>query len=158
MPILHSRRCARARVGAWLPYLCVALALAGCLDPIEHDEIQAARKAQEFVEVAFVKNDGARAYGLLAPATKRYVSLEQFKHVLARMHPQGSPKNARALESEPMKGEKAIYIYLAGENSGEHFYYRITLEGTKASEYRVLKFERSNQPFLPAPDRKKIAW
>jgi hypothetical protein len=136
--------------------LSMALALTGCVDSIEHNEVQAAKKAEEFVEIAFVRNDSERAYGLLAAATKRYVPPEQFKRVLARLHPQGSPKAVRAIEYEPMKGEKAIYIYLAGEHSGEHFYYRITLEGTAAGEYRVLKFERSLEPYAVSPERKKI--
>ena len=136
--------------------LLAFLGATGCVEPIEHNEIQAAKKAEEFAEVAFAKGDVERGYGLLAPATKHYVSLEQFKRVLSRLHPQASPKNLRASEYEPMKGEKAIYIYLSGEHSGEQFYYRITMEGTAAGEYRVLKFERSNEPYSGSSDRKRV--
>ena len=136
--------------------LLLAVALAGCAEPIEHNAVQAAHKAEEFAELAFVRSDGERGYAMLAPATKRYVSLEQFKHVLSRLHPQGLPRNVRAIEYEPMKGEKAVYLYLTGEHSSEHFYYRITLEGTAATGYRVLKFERANEPYPPSPDRKPI--
>ena len=135
--------------------LPMAVALLGCVDSIEHDQARAAKRAEEFVQVAFVKGDGERGYGLLAPATKRYVSLEQFKRVVARMHPQAAPKSVRVLEFEPMKGEKAIYVYLSGENSGEWFHYRITLEGTAKTDYGVLKFERSNEPYPGSSDRKK---
>ena len=55
-----------------------------------------------------------------------------------------------------MKGEKAIYVYLSGENSGEWFHYRITLEGTAKTDYGVLKFERSNEPYAGSADRKKL--
>ena len=134
----------------------MAVALLGCVESIEHDQARAAKKAEEFVQVAFVKSDGDRGYGLLASATKRYVSLEQFKQVVARLHPQAAPKSVRVLELEPMKGEKAIYVYLSGENSGEWFHYRITLEGTAKTDYGVLKFERSNEPYTGSTDRKKL--
>ena len=146
----------RARLAVRLLALSMATALAACVESIEHNEGQAARKAEEFVDVAFVRNDSERGYTLLAPATKRYVSLEQFKHVLSRLHPQGPPRNARAIEYEPMQGEKAVYIYLTGEHSGAHFYYRITMEGTAATDYRVLKFEGANEPFPPSPNKKPI--
>jgi hypothetical protein len=141
-----------------LRFLClpIAAALLGCVESIEHDPARAAKKAEEFVQVAFAKSDGVRGYGMLAPATKRYVSLEQFKRVVARMHPQAAPKSVRVLELEPMKGEKAIYVYLSGENSGEWFHYRITLEGTAKTDYGVLKFERSNEPYTGSTDRKKL--
>jgi len=139
-------------------FLClpIAVALLGCVESIEHDQARAVKKAEEFVQVAFVKSDADRGYGLLAPATRRYVSLEQFKRVVARMHPQAAPKSVRVLEFEPMKGEKAIYVYLSGENSGEWFHYRITLEGTAKTDYGVLKFERSNEPYAGSSDRKKF--
>ena len=141
---------------AWLLCLSVAIAPLGCIESIEHDPARAAKKAAEFVQVAFVKSDADRGYALLAPATKRYVSLEQFKQVIARMHPQAAPKSVRVLDSEPMKGEKAIYVYLLGENSGERFHYRITLAGTAKTDYGVLKFERSNEPHAGSSDRKKL--
>jgi len=136
--------------------LAAALALTACAEKIEHDAVAAARQAEAFAEIAFVRNDGERGYGLLAPATRRYVSLEQFKRTLSRLHPRALPKNLRALEYELMKGEKALYIYLAGEHSGEHFYYRITLAGTAATEYRVLTFERANDPYPPSPGKQKL--
>ena len=144
----------RRRIG----FLClpVAVALLGCIESIEHDPARAAKKAEEFVQVAFVRSDAERGYALLAPATKRYVSLEQFKLVVARMHPQAAPKSLRVLEFEPMKGEKAIYVYLSGENSGEWFHYRITLAGTAKTDYGVLKFERSNEPYSGSSDRKRV--
>jgi len=156
MAIFAGLKIQRARLAVRLLAFSMAAALAACVDSIEHNAAQAARKAEEFVDVAFVRNDGERGYALLAPAIRGYVSQEQFKHVLARLHPQGSPKNVRAIEYEPMKGEKAIYIFLAGEHSGEHFYYRITMEGSAATGYRVLKFERAKDPYPPSNDKKPI--
>ena len=146
----------RKRAPVRLLALSMALAMTGCVESIDHDNLRAAKKAEEFVAAAFVTGDGERGYELLAPATKRYVSLEQFKLVLTRLHPRSSPKNVRAFEYEPMTGEKAIYIFLAGEHSGEQFYYRITMVGTKATEYQVLKFDRSLEPYPPSPNRKPL--
>jgi len=136
--------------------LAAALGLTACAEKFEHDSAAAARNAETFVEVAFARNDGERGYALLAPATRRYVSLEQFKRTLSRLHPQALPKPLRASEYELMKGEKAIYIYLSGENSGEQFNYRITMVGTADSGYQVLKFERSNEPYGPSPGKHKL--
>lgn len=150
--ILKSRR----RLTTILGSLATAAALGGCAGPIEHNEAEAAKKAEEFAEIAFARSDAERSYALLAPATKRYVSLEQFKHVLSRLHPQQAPKNVTAIEYEPMHGEKAIYIYLSGELPGERFYYRVTMEGSADTGYRVLKFERAHEPYAASPERKPI--
>src|SRR4249920_2621796 len=102
MTIFEGLKIQRARLAVRVLAFSMAAGLAACVDSIEHNAAQAAKKAEEFVEVAFVRNDGERGYALLAPAIKGYVSQEQFKNVLARLHPQGSPKNVRASEYEPM--------------------------------------------------------
>jgi hypothetical protein len=55
-----------------------------------------------------------------------------------------------------MHGEKAIYIFLIGDNSGEHFYYRLTMEGTAATGYRVLRLDRSIAPYPPSNDKQSF--
>ena len=47
-----------------------------------------------------------------------------------------------ALEFEPMAGEKAIYVFLTGRNEDQQFSYRVTLEGTAATGYKVLKVDQ----------------
>jgi hypothetical protein len=131
-----------------------AVGLIGCMETIHHDEASAGKKAEEFAQVVFVKQHFDTGYGLLAEGTKRYVSLEQFKAVLSKLHPKAFPKTVAAREYEPMPGEKAIYIFLTGENSGEHFYYRLTMEGTATTGYKVLRFDRASQPY-PASNQKK---
>ena len=131
-----------------------AVELIGCMETIHHDEASAGKKAEEFARVVFVKRDFENGYGLLADGTKRYVSLEQFKAVLSKLHPKAFPRTVTALEYEPMPGEKAIYIFLTGENSGEQFYYRLTMEGTATTGYKVLRFDRASQPY-PASNEKK---
>src|SRR5262245_47384274 len=89
-----------------------AVGLMGCMEKINHDASSAGKKAEEFAQVAFVKQDVENGYALLADGTKRYVSLEQFKAVLSKLHPKGFPKTVTALEYEPMHGETAIFIFL----------------------------------------------
>ena len=130
--------------------LAFVVGLMGCAESINHDEVLAGRRAVEFAQVAFVKHDIENGYALLSDGTKRYVSLEKFKEVLSRLHPKTFPTSVTASEYEPMFGEKAIYIYLVGENSGEHFYYRLTMEGTATNGYRVLSLDRGCGPYSPS--------
>jgi hypothetical protein len=133
-----------------------ALALIGCVESIQHDEAAARRKAEEFARVAFVRHDVENGYALLAEATKRYVSPAQFKEVLVKMHPNNFPRTVVASEYEPMPGEKAIYIFLNGENGSEHFYYRLTMQGTATADYRVLRFDRSTQPYSSSNEKRQF--
>ena len=133
--------------------LAFAVGLMGCAESINHDEVLAGRRAVEFAQVAFVKHDIENGYALLSDSTKRRVSLEKFKEVLSRLHPKAFPTSVTASEYEPMLGEKAIYIYLAGENSGEHFSYRLTMEGTATTGYRVLSLDRGSGLYRPSNRR-----
>jgi hypothetical protein len=137
--------------------LMFAVGLISCMETINHDESSARKKAEEFARVAFVKQDVENGYALLADGTKRYVSQEQFKAVLSKLHPKAFPKTVTALEYEPMPGEKAIYIFLTGENSGEHFYYRLTMEGTATTGYKVLRLDRAGQPYPSSNERKRFS-
>jgi hypothetical protein len=56
-----------------------------------------------------------------------------------------------------MPGEKAIYVFLTGENSGEHFYYRLTMEGTAPTGYKVLRLDRAAQPYPSSNERKRFS-
>lgn len=38
-------------------------------------------------------------------------------------------------------GEKAIYIFLTGDGSGDRFDYKLTLEGSAATDYRITNLE-----------------
>jgi hypothetical protein len=134
----------------------LAMGFLGCIESVEHDPAGAGKKAEEFAQVAFVRQDIENGYGLLADGTRRYVSREQFKQVLAKLHPRAYPKNVKASEYEPMAGEKAIYIFLTGENSGERFYYRLTLEGSATTPYRILRLDRSTEPYPSSSDKKKL--
>ena len=139
------------------PLIMFAVGLMGCMETINHDPSSAGKKAEEFAQVVFVKQDVENGYGLLADGTKRYVSREQLKAVLSKLHPKAFPKTVTALEYEPMPGEKAIYVFLTGENSGEHFYYRLTMEGTATTGYKVLRLDRAGQPYPPSNEKKRFS-
>jgi hypothetical protein len=126
--------------------LALLLSMAACAEKVDHDAQLATRRAEEFARVVFVNQNLEKGYPMLAEGTRRYVSIGQFKEVISKLHPNGYPTVVRATGDEPMKGEKAIYIYLTGENSGRQFYYRLTMEGTAATDYRVLRFDRSDAP------------
>jgi hypothetical protein len=137
--------------------LILAVALMGCVESIKHDELSAGKRAEEFAQVVFVQQDIENGYSLLADGAKRYVSREQFKAVLSKLHPRAFPQTVTASEYEPMPGEKAIYVFLTGENSGEHFYYRLTLEGTATTGYKVLRLDRAGQPYPPSNEKKRLS-
>ncbi|MGH7872426.1 MAG: hypothetical protein ACREQO_09425, partial [Candidatus Binatia bacterium] len=122
----------------------LVLAFAGCVDSVRHDETLAAKRALDFVRAAFIDKNLDKAYGMLSDGGKRHVPLDKFKQSIAAMHPRGYPTKVTAIEYEPMAGEKAIYIFLKGQNSEEQFGYRITLEGSADTDYRVLKVDQGS--------------
>lgn len=134
-------------------FLTLLISIAACAEKVDHDAELASRRAEEFARLVFVEQNLEKGYAMLADGTKRYVSIGQFKEVIAKLHPNGYPRTVRATEHEPMKGEKAIYIYLVGDNSGHYFNYRLTMEGTAATGYRVLRFDRTNEPRRSSIDR-----
>jgi hypothetical protein len=126
-------------------YALAALALtmlAGCAESVKHDEILAAKRALEFGQAVFVEKNLDKGYALLADSGRRHVPRDNFKQSLAAMHARGYPTKLSATEYEPMAGEKAIYIFVRGQNSEEQFMYRLTMEGSAAAEYRVLKIDQ----------------
>ncbi|HXV84274.1 MAG TPA: hypothetical protein VEG60_30865 [Candidatus Binatia bacterium] len=144
----------------WLRYqlcsLIFALYFMGCIESVDHDAAAAGKKAEEFARITFVKQDIETGYALLADGTKRYVSRDQFRAVVSKLHPRGFPKTVTALEYEPMPGEKAIFVFLTGNHSGEHFYYRLTMEGTASTGYKVLRLDRASQPYPSANEKKRF--
>lgn len=136
--------------------LAVILVFMGCKGSIEHDETSAAKSAVEFSRVAFVRHDFESSYALLSDSGRRYVPLETFKQAVSKLHPKAFPLSVTASECEPMRGEKAIHIYLTGENNGERFYYRLTMEGDAATGYKVARFYRADEPYPWSSLRQKL--
>jgi hypothetical protein len=119
----------------------LVLALASCAGTVKHDETLAGKRAIEFAQFALINKNFAKGYELLSDGGKRHLSLEKFKETLTRMHPRSFPTKVTAMEFQPMPGEKAIWIYLAGQNVEEQFQYRLTMEATDNGDYKVLTFD-----------------
>jgi hypothetical protein len=119
------------------------MVLFACAKSFEHDQTMAAKRAEEFAQMVFVRQNFEHGYALLSDSGKRYVSLEKFKETVVKSHPKNYPTRIAATDYEPMSGEKAIYVYLTGENTGEQFKYTLILDGTAASDYKVTRFSRN---------------
>lgn len=126
----------------FLLLLAGAALLFACAESFEHDQKIAAKRAEEFAEVVFVQQNFEKGYAMLSDSGKRYVPTEKFKETVIKSHPKNYPTKIAATGYEPMAGEKAIYIYVTGENSGEQFNYTLILDGTAATDYKVTRFSR----------------
>jgi hypothetical protein len=133
---------ARGWKGSCLSALALAMIIAGCAESVKHDETLAAKRALEFVRVAFVERNFDKSYDLLADGGRRHVPRDKFKQSLAAMHTRDYPTKLAAMEYEPMADEKAIYIFVKGQNGEEQFNYRLTMEGTAAAGYKVLRIDQ----------------
>ena len=141
-----------ARYG-WLWFLAVWAI--SCAKPIQHDENMAAKRAVEFARVVLIDKNLERGYELLSDGGKRHVPLDKFKQTILSMNARGYPSRVTATDYEPMPGEQAIYIFLRGQNGDEQIQYRITLQGTAATGYRVLKLDQgASFPSLANQKRK----
>ena len=135
----------------------VCIVVLGCEYPIEHNESLAGRRAKEFAEAAFVRQDFESAYRELSDGTKRYVSLDDFKKTIARFHTKGYPLRVELKEFEEVPSErKAIEIYLVGQASGQRYYYRVMLEGSAESDYKVSVMNIAYGPPGGSPLRRKF--
>jgi hypothetical protein len=141
-PVTH-RLSSAIRMRSLLSLLAGAAFLFACAKSFEHDPKTAAKRAEEFAQAVFVRQDFDRGYAMLSDSGKRYVPLEKFKETVIKSHPRSYPTRIAATDYEPMAGEKAIYIYVSGENAGEQFNYTLTLDGTASSGYQVTRFSRS---------------
>ena len=135
----------------------IFIVLLGCEESIKYDEILAGKRAKEFAEAAFIRQDFENAYGKMSDAAKRYVTLENFKKTVAQLHPDGYPKSIELIEFETVPSEKkAVYIFLVGETPGSRYYYRLMMEGTAGSDYKVSIVENEFRPYPVSPLRKPM--
>ena len=116
--------------------------IAGCAESVKHDEVLAAKRALEFGQLAFVEKNFDKSYDLLSDGGKRHVPRDKFKQSLTAMHARTFPTKLAAIEYEPMADEKAIYIFIRGQNSEDQFNYRLTMEGSATIGYKVLKIDQ----------------
>jgi hypothetical protein len=119
------------------------ISISACSKPPPHDEALAGKRALEFCEAAFVRRDYAAAYNLLSDKAKAYQSVEHFKTAVGRLELDAAPTNLKVTGSERLPGEdNALDIILVEQNTSKPFAYRVTMERTPASDYRVALFRR----------------
>jgi hypothetical protein len=107
----------------------------------------AGREAQRFAEVAFLGRDFDKAYESLSESGRQFGSAEQFKEFIIKKHPTAFPSFVNTTDYEPVPGQSKINVYLYGENGTEKFYYRMIMEGSQDSGYKVLGFDRKDSPY-----------
>ncbi len=140
---LGAQRPVSFSIGRCLMAMVLPFCFIGC-SPIKHDEELAKKRALEFAEVAFVRQNVEQGYARLSDEAKRHVTLEKFRETLSRLHPDGHPTRVSVTGYKPMFNEKMIYVFLSGESSGRQFQYMLTLEGTAASDYKVAVVTRTS--------------
>jgi hypothetical protein len=113
-------------------------ALRSAFESTTHNEALAAKRAEEFAEVALVKHDLDGAYAMMSSKAKGYVTLEQFKDTIAGFHPAGYPKTIKIVDTRPVKDMGTVYVLVRGEDgSGRVFNYQFMLNGTEKTDYKV---------------------
>jgi hypothetical protein len=114
----------------------------GC-ESITHNEELAAKRAEEFAEVALVKQDLDGAYAMMSSKARSYLPLEIFKDTMSKSHPDGYPRTIKVVGVRPVKDAASIYVMLRGEDgSGKIFEYQFLLNGTEKSGYDVSTVKR----------------
>ena len=140
---------------SWAVAWSIAVVCA-CTESYDHDPKLAAARAEDFARTTFVDRDSDKGYEMLSDSGKRYVSPEIFKETVVKSHPRSYPARINATDYERMSGEKAIYIYLNGDNGAENFHYTVTLHGTAASGYKVTRFTRGASSFISGSSRRPL--
>ncbi|HEY1371727.1 MAG TPA: hypothetical protein VGH50_04600 [Candidatus Binatia bacterium] len=128
-----------------LRWLVVALILsaAGCAEPITHNEELAMKRAEEFAEIALVKQNFDRAYEQMSSKARSYLPLQSFKEAMIGSHQDGYPKTIKATSVRPIKDASTIFVILRGQDgAGKVFEYQIMLNGSAKSGYEVSTIRR----------------
>lgn len=111
-----------------------------------HDPDFAAMTAVVFAKEAFIDLNQPEAYSFLSEEMQRSASLDQYINKIARMHPKAFPAEVTAEEYEKVQGKDAILIWLYGKKGDENFYYRLRMDGTIETGYKVAEMMRLVQP------------
>ncbi len=126
-------------------YIFAALLIssAACSEPIAHNEELAAKRAEEFGEIALVRRNFERAYELMSSKARSYLPLDNFKETVSGSHPDGYPETIKATAARPVKDAATIYVTLRGnDGAGKVFEYQVMLNGTAKSDYQVSTIKR----------------
>jgi hypothetical protein len=140
----------RIRLLAFLLAPLGSLSISCGFSVIAHDEQAAAKSAAKFADLAFARSDYPGAHALLSPQLQQATADGKLAAEVAKMHPKGRPSEVKAIEFEPLPGQRAMNIYLKGTRSDEEFFYRLLMVGDKAAGYKVGGLWRGNGPYPPS--------
>jgi len=122
---------------------------ASCVKAISHNQDKAAIEAVEFAKAGIIDRDYEFASKLLALDTQKGTSASKLENVIGKMHTVGWPNSIEAVSYEPIPGQRAMRIYLEGENATENFHYLFVMQGDSDAGYRVFDIFRLLEP-IPA--------
>ena len=123
--------------------IAILWGLLSSLQSITHNEALAAKRAEEFAQVALVKQDLEGAYAMMSSKARSYVPLDQFRSIIVAYHPEGYPKTIKVVDTRPEKKMSTVYVVLRGEDcSGKVFNYQFMLNGTEKTDYKVTSVQR----------------
>lgn|SRR5574341_27370 len=121
-----------------------------------HDENRAANKAILFAKVTLLQHNLKDGYLFLSDNFKEKFTFEKFSQLISELHPSLYPLWITAEGFGPIPGQKAMNIFLHGENGLEKFYYRFVMEGTSGTGYTVSGIFRSKKPYLESKLKRKL--
>ena len=113
-----------------------------CLRVIRHDEDLAATGAVNFVRAAIIERDYLSAYQQLSQKAQAESSATSLRDMINRMHPRNWPQSIVATEFEPLPSQRAMQIFLFAKEDGEDFTYRLLMELTADTGYKVSSISR----------------
>lgn len=119
----------------------VLLLLTGCKGT-EHNPEAAAKTAERFAEIAFVQQDAAGAYEMLAKELKQSETVESTAAFIADMHKGSYPSSVKATRYAPIVGQDALSLFMHGANGEENYYYQFIMQGDAKSGYKVGRIYR----------------
>jgi hypothetical protein len=122
----------------WL-FLCAA-----CIPAVtKHEPRLAARSAETFADLAFVKRNSSAAVQTIETG-----SSDEVTAMAERLHPSKNyPVGVAAVSYEPVPGKESMKIYLEGSGVDRSYHYLVVMAGTGSKGYRVSAVYRSEEPF-----------
>lgn len=136
--------------------LATALSVA-CVQMISHNQDIAASSAVNFLNLALIDKNFADASKKLAQGSRNALSVKEVEAMATRLHPNDGPTMIKAVEYEPIPSQKAMRIYLVGENNeGTKYFYMVVMQGTVEEGYGPSEIHRNDGPFPPSSIRKPL--
>lgn len=142
--------------GARIFLLLIVITACSCLSVIKHNEDMAAAKAIEFAQAAIIEKNYEKSLLSVLPERRQRSSAELIRNLITQLHPSSYPSKIVATDYESIPRQRAMKIYLVGENGAEKFYYVFLMEGTEDTGYGLVEAYRNLNPFPPTQLKKLL--